>query len=274
MIKTKLLLVGTLSLLSLHLSAAGSIFTSDFDGTADWNFDSKVDPNGQIGGTNQFTYTGAATDGNAYLTKNINISEFTTSKTGTLVLSGSLDVSNMNFGNNDHSKRSLISIGTIDGNKNGFDNTGTIFNFDMGGYTNEGEFTFTQLLGARYASGGYQNLTVGVPTGIMDFEITITVDGDNATGWVLSQETSITNTFGGATMVMSSTWSRADSNFDGIQDINRIQVGFNGGTYGMDEDEYLIIDDLALSMIPEPSTYGILSALTVFVFVCGQRRRS
>jgi len=262
-------------LLSLALGASAAsaqVFTSDFSGTQPWNFDSLTDPQTQVGGTGQFEYTGAATNGVSYVEDAFTLAPTFTAETGTLVISGSLDISGIEFGTGDFNKRNFLTIMADSGNKGKFDGGGAILNLGLGGWNNPGEFSLGQDLTVRFWGGGVGQIGNFIPTGVVDFETTLIVSGDDATGWNLDATTTIS---GGATGSTNSTYSRTDAGFDGLQSISGIQVGFDGTTSvssNFTAADTFIIDDVSVSVIPEPSTYAMLFGLLT-LGVAGLRRR-
>lgn len=255
------------------------IFTSDFAGTSPWNFGSPTDPNGQIGGNGQFEYAfGAGSNGNAYLVAPLDMAGATSAETGTLVVAGTLDLSSLTFGTSDFSGRNFLTLGTVSGNKNSFDGTGAIFNISIAGFNNPGEYLMAQNLAVRFWSGGNASSGNFVPTGPVGFTVTLEVTGDDTSGWVLSATTVLSNTTAGQ-ITYTSQYTRTDEPFDGLQSINSLWVGLNpDDTPEADSPENaggetFVLDDVSVTLVPEPSISALLAGAGVLALAIWRRRR-
>lgn len=245
-------------------------FTSDFSGGSPWNFDSLTDPQGQVGGTGQFEYSFAATNGASFL--EAALTPAPGSETGTITVSGQVDLGSFQFGNSDFGGRTFLEIGTNDGNKSFFDGTGLLFSMGITGFNNAGEFRFAQDTAIRFQRGPNTNsstFTVPATDSVYDFETVIEITGDDTTGWTVNADAEYTNATNG-TVTTSSSFNLTDSGFDGLQSVDKVRFGFDNtsnptsGTF--------IGDDL--SVVPEPSSYALVLGGAALLGLLLRRRKS
>ncbi len=263
-------------------SSAQTVFSEDFSGTKNWNFNSIVDPANQIGGTGEFNYTFGPTNSKSYLTEAFTLAGATTAETGTFTLSGSFDLSGITFGTSDFYKRNLITIQTSSGNKSSFDSTGALINIGLSGGNNPGDYSFGQSLAIRFGNGGINQIFGFQPAGdfTFDFVSTITISGDDANGWTVAASTDLTNDNG--TLNMSSSYSRVDTGFNGLQSISGIQVGLSPDTTPVANSpealgtRVMVLDNLSLSVaaVPEPGTVSLLVVAGLGGIALLRRRRA
>ena len=243
-----------LSGLSMPLLAVGQIdFTSDFSGTSPWNFDSLTDPQSQVSGTGQFEYSFAATNGSSFV--EAALTPLAGKETGTLTVSGTVDLGSFEFGSSDFDKRTFLEIATSNGNKSPFTGGGSLYTLGVTGFNNPGEFRFDQGLAAGFGSGGIERTgAFTVPAGdpVYDFEAVISISGDATSGWTVDATTTYTNATDG-TMDTTSSFNYSGGGFDGFQDISAVRFGMDdtssptSGTFSGDD----------LSVVPEPSMYAL-----------------
>lgn len=270
-------LLSTCGLLTaLALSPAlltGAIsFTSDFSGGSPWNFDSLTDPEGQVGGTGQFEYSFAATNGASFVEAALPLASF--SETGTITASGQVDLGSFQFGNSDFSRRTFLEIGTSDGNKSDFDGTGVLYQLGLTGFNNAGEFRFSENSSIVFDAGSRSRTgSFTVPTGdtVYDFEAIIDVTGDDTSGWTVSATTTYTNATDG-TISTSSSFTSSDSGFDGLQSVDKVRFGLETG--GGPTSGTFIGDDLSVVVVPEPSSYALVLGGAALLGLLVRRRKS
>ena len=266
--------------ISTTAQAQTTVFDSDFTGSSPWNFDSETDPQGQLGVTStdelEYTFATSSNSDTSLLEKALDFSTINGgAETGTLTVSGQVDLGDFQFGASDFSKRTFLEIGTANGNKGAFDGSGMLYELGVGGFNSPGEFRFEQSVAIRFQDGSSSNdasssFTVPGTDSIYDFEATIEVTGDDTNGWTINADTDYTNATDG-TISTSSSFSDIQAPFDGLQSIDKIRVGFEDdnnpttGTFTMNE--------VSVTAIPEPSAYALLVSLASVVCVAVRRRR-
>lgn len=220
------LLLGSLLVLTGGLQA--QIFSSNFSGDAPWNFDSETDPNSQLAGTGQMVYSWGATNTPSWVQAAIDMSAM--SETGTLVLSGVINVDGLTYGTSDFDKRTFAEIGVSSGNKSALDSTGSLLNLGVGGWNDPGQFSFGQTLAVRFGSGNGGQAGNLVLAGDIAWESTVTISGDDTIGWTIDATTVFTgditvNSVAVGTASMTGTYTRIDTGFNGWKSVDKIRAG-------------------------------------------------
>ncbi|MGC9420232.1 MAG: hypothetical protein ACP5EN_14820 [Rhodovulum sp.] len=258
------------------------IFSSDFSGAAPWNFDSETDPNSQLGGSDQLTYGWAAANDKSWVQKAVDLS--TLPETGTLKLSGVVNLDGVTFGTSDFDKRTFAEIGVSSGNKSSFDGTGSLYTLGVGGWNNPGQFSFGQNLAVRFWGGTGGQAGNLVLAGDIAWESTITISGDDTIGWTIDATTVFTgditvNNVAVGTASMTGTYTRIDTGFNGWQSVDKIRAGLAPDLNApkADSPEVLatgtfVMEGIAFAAVPEPSTFALYAGFCALGLILLRRR--
>jgi len=252
--------------LSAGQAAANINFASDFTGDAgdNWGWASKTDPNGQLGGTNELTYTYAADDADAWLDQPISDTSIFPDGTGTVQIELTVDLSNYPTGDSDFTGPTLAEI-TSSGNKSGF-NGGMIAGLEVDGFNNPGDYRFGHSAAVRFWGGGSSNtgvVNVGANPNfplVYDVLWTVTISGDDATGWTIESEIEAegpidsSGTIG--LLTDTTSFSRVDAGFDGWASATGYRVGVNRGGTATAPGDSITFDNFRA--VPEPASLALI----------------
>ncbi|MFA7237954.1 MAG: PEP-CTERM sorting domain-containing protein [Phycisphaeraceae bacterium] len=278
-------------LLAGQSAMAGSIYVShDFtgDSSTNWGWDSKVDPNSQLGGTNQLTYTYGESNAASYISSTITDGGTVfPDGTGTVVITFKLDVSHYPTGTFDYNGGPVPTVAEIaaPGNKGNLP-AGSIASINLTGNNVPGQYRFGHGTAVTFGGGTaqlsniYQFYTAGSPpTFALAFDVTWTVaiSGSATTSWTVTSDVTLhgpINTSGtlGDIVIPTSTATRVDSTFHGWGSVTAYNVGSSGGKgTAVAPGDYILIDSFSAVAIPEPATLGLLALGGLLMIGRGKR---
>ncbi len=254
---------------SLH----AALFTSDFSGSKPWNFDAIADPSNQLWGTGELIYSGAVHNVSAYVTKDINGATVFPDETGALILKLKLDLSEFPTASSDFTGPALVEIATS-GNKSSFSTSlGKLYTFSMSGFNTPGQYRFGHSVAWIFWSSGGGNASTGAITTdnrpafplVYDMLAIITVSGNDTDGWLVHAKTDITGPVDAVGTIglqtMTSAYLYVNSSINGLKSITGLRVGGSRGTLATGPSDRLVLDDVELSLVPEPASALLLAVM-------------
>jgi hypothetical protein len=271
----KIFLATLLVLTATALHADILIYSNDFTGTKSWGFDSIDDPSNHLAGTGELVYNGADVNTKAWVTEDIDGSTVFATETGILRLKAKFDLANYPTTNSDFSGSTFVEIATP-GNKSSFTG-GCVFKCSVNGFNNPGEFRFGHYTAIRFwataaGQGNTPSHFIGnkpvIPM-IYELDAEVYVSGNDVDGWditAISDWTGPVDSIGTiGTETLSTTYSRVDSGFDGLQSLTGLRVGYDDARVNFGTGDSFAVDNVELWLIPEPSAVLAVAGLALFL---------
>jgi hypothetical protein len=152
-----------------------------------------------------------------------------------------------------------------------------IYQTGVGGFNNAGDVRMSSIMAVRFGQGGLANSsvwTLPATNAVYDVVTELTVSGSDAAGWTLDQTTTITGPgITGGSLMFNGNYTRTDAGFDGLQSISGIQLGYEPSRSSYTSGDNVVIDNVSITLIPEPSS-GLLLGLGGLALLCRRPRRN
>jgi hypothetical protein len=246
------------------------------DSSTNWGWNSKADPNSQLGGTNQMTYTYLGTaasglNGKSYVTNTItDAATVFPDGTGTVMVNFTVDLSNYPTGTSDFGGPNIAEIATASGNKSAFTGGGKLAAISISGFNSPGTYRLAQNVAIEFAGGPVGTSTpLGLGTNpsfplVFDVTWTVTISGNDATAWTVTSDMTAdgpVNSSGtlGTITVPTATYTLTRSQFNGWGSVTAYRIGASSTGNAAVAGSSITFSSFSATAVPEPATLALLA---------------